>query len=594
MVKIMNTTAIPAKHNIARLAKISVYLRPHKLTILGIFLSLLITSSTVLLISKALQYFIDKGLVANDLANLDFALFILIMIIVTLALFTFVRFYLVTYLGERVIADIKSDIYNHILKLSPGFFEETKTGDIISRMTADTTLLLAIIGSSISVAMRNAVMLVGGIIMLAATNLYLTMIIFILIPIIILPIILLGKKMKRLAKDSQDKVAEITSICEQSLGLIKTIQSYLRQDYESQRFSLKIDEQLKTAVKRIAWRGLMTAAVISLAFGGIAFVLWLGAHQVLANKISPGELSAFIYISVLCAAATAALSEVVGDLYKAAGASERLFEFLHVEPEICEAAEPLFLPANAAGKIEFKKVVFAYRSNKKKLVLDAINFTVEPRKVTAIVGKSGAGKSTILNLLERFYDIDSGSILIDNIDIRQLKLKELRGLFTYVPQDPAIFSESVLNNILYGNPQASFEEVKQAAEAACCMDFIEKMPDGFHSYLGEKGVKLSGGQKQRIAIARAILHDPKILLLDEATSSLDSENEGLVHNAINNLMRNRTTIVIAHRLSTIMSADKIIVLDKGRVLEEGSHKTLIKKPGGLYAKLAKMQFHSNA
>lgn len=588
----MDSNSNLEKSSVSSLLKITSYLRPYRLMIGGVVISLLITSTTVLMISKALQFFIDKGIAANNAAMLDHGLLVLVSIILVLAAFTFLRFYFVTYIGEKVVADIRTDVYNHILTLSPGFFEETRTGEIISRITADTTLLLAIIGSSLSVAMRNTVLLLGGVVMLAATSLHLTMMIFILIPIIILPIIYLGRKLRVLARDSQDRVAELTVLCEQSISAIKTIQSYTRQSFESSRFAEKIKHQLQTAFKRIIWRGVLSATIISLAFWGIAFVLWIGGHQVLSGILSPGELSAFIYISVICAGATGALSEVAGDLQKAAGATERLFSFLNVQPEVIESPTPVTLPSDGKGRIEFNDVVFYYNTNRKRPVLDRVNFTIEPGKITAIVGRSGVGKTTVFMLLERFYNIDSGSITIDGIDISQLKLNDLRGSLTYVSQDPVIFSTSVLDNILYGNPNASFEEVEKAAQAASCMEFIEKMPQGFNTFLGEKGLKLSGGQKQRLSIARAILHDPKILLLDEATSSLDSENEILVHRALNNLMLGRTTIVIAHRLSTVKNADKIIVLDKGKVEETGTHETLISNKTGIYAKLAKLQFSS--
>jgi ATP-binding cassette subfamily B protein len=588
----MDSNSNLEKSSVSSLLKITSYLRPYRLMIGGVVISLLITSTTVLMISKALQFFIDKGIAANNAAMLDHGLLVLVSIILVLAAFTFLRFYFVTYIGEKVVADIRTDVYNHILTLSPGFFEETRTGEIISRITADTTLLLAIIGSSLSVAMRNTVLLLGGVVMLAATSLHLTMMIFVLIPIIILPIIYLGRKLRVLARDSQDRVAELTVLCEQSISAIKTIQSYTRQSFESSRFAEKIKHQLQTAFKRIIWRGVLSATIISLAFWGIAFVLWIGGHQVLSGILSPGELSAFIYISVICAGATGALSEVAGDLQKAAGATERLFSFLNVQPEVIESPTPVTLPSDGKGRIEFNDVVFYYNTNRKRPVLDRVNFTIEPGKITAIVGRSGVGKTTVFMLLERFYNIDSGSITIDGIDISQLKLNDLRGSLTYVSQDPVIFSTSVLDNILYGNPNASFEEVEKAAQAASCMEFIEKMPQGFNTFLGEKGLKLSGGQKQRLSIARAILHDPKILLLDEATSSLDSENEILVHRALNNLMLGRTTIVIAHRLSTVKNADKIIVLDKGKVEETGTHETLISNKTGIYAKLAKLQFSS--
>jgi ATP-binding cassette, subfamily B, bacterial len=568
------------------------YLKPYKFMIVGVVFSLFITSASVLGISSALRYLIDFGLVKGEIFLLNKALLYLLSIISILAIFTAVRFFLITMVGEKVVTDLRRDIYRHILGLSPAFFEKNQTGEILSRITADSTVLLTIIGSSLSVAARNTIMLIGGVFMLASISLKLSSILAILIPIIILPLILTMRRLRNYTRDAQDKIAEITSQCEQTLGAIKTIQAYTREDHEKKIFDNRLKQQLKTANDRITLRAVLTALIIFLVFGGIAFVLWIGGHEVLKGNLSAGELSAFIYTGVVCAGTVMALSDVLGDVQKALGATERIFEFLAIKPDIKESDNPISIAKRSKGNIEFKDVEFGYGDGHKK-ILSKVSFEIEPGKVTALVGKSGVGKTTIFMLLERFYDIRKGGIFFDGVDIKELRLSELRSRFTYIAQDPIIFSTTAYENILYGNPKATKEEVLEAARQANCLEFIEKMPDGFDTYLGDKGMKLSGGQKQRLVIARAILNNPKILLLDEATSSLDSENEQTVHLALNNLMSNRTTIVIAHRLSTIKKADKIIVLNDGKIAETGTHENLIKKETGIYKRLAKLQFDKN-
>lgn len=565
------------------------YLKPYKAMLFGVLVSLLITSASVLAISQGIKIFIDHGIAANDSAMLDKALFMLFFVVSLLAIFTFLRFFLITYAGERIIADLRGDIYKQILRLSPSFYEKTRAGDILANMTADTTLLQTVIGSSLSVTLRNGVLLIGAIFMLLITSEKLTLMLFILIPLVVTPIMVLGKRLRVYSKISQDKVAELTAISEETIGAIKTIQAYVREEYENSTFSTKLSEQIQFAFKRIALRGFLTAVIISMVFGGIGVVLWIGGHQVLDGNMTSGELTAFVYIAVVCAGTVAALSDVYGDLQKAAGAIERVMGFLNTKPEITEPINGVSLSKTSRGDIEFKNVTFHYESNTHKPALDDVSFTIKQGKINALVGKSGAGKSTLFMLLERFYDVQKGVISVCGIDIKKIKLKDLRKQFTYVSQDSLIFSSSALENIRYGCPSASLEKIKAAAKAANALEFIEKLPNGFDTYLGEKGVRISGGQKQRIAIARAILNDPKILLLDEATSSLDSENEQSVQEALSNLMKGRTTIVIAHRLSTVKDADQIIVLDKGKVVETGTHKSLIAKKSGVYSRLAKLQ-----
>ncbi len=572
------------------LLQVSSYLKPYKLMLFGVFISLIITSAAVLFISKGVKIFIDEGISGNNSAMLDQSLFFLFGIIIILASFTFLRFFLITWTGEKVIADLRKDIYNQMLRLSPGYYEKNSAGEVLAYIIADTSLLLTVIGSSLSVALRNAVLFIGGIAMLVFTSKKLTLMILVLIPIVIAPIMLLGRKLRKLSKESQDKVGELSAISEQTISGLKTIQAYVRESHEIETFSNKIKEQMALTLKRISLRGAVTMTVITLVFGGIGFILWIGGHQVLDGNITAGELTAFIYISIVCAGAIAALSEVYSELEKAAGATERIFEFLSVKPIIFDAADAVELPDSFNGQIEFNNITFFYESNPTRAALKKVSFKIEPKKITALVGKSGAGKSTIFMLLERFYDIQDGEITFDATDIKKIKLTNLRSQFAYVSQDAVIFSGSAYDNILYGKPTATRDEVIQAAIAANALEFIEKMPEGFDTFLGEKGVRLSGGQKQRIAIARAILNDPKILLLDEATSSLDSENEQLVQKALANLMKDRTTIVIAHRLSTVINADRIIVLDKGKIIESGTHTELINKDSGVYKSLAKLQF----
>jgi ATP-binding cassette subfamily B protein len=568
---------------------LSNYIKPYKIMMLGVFIALIITSVATLLISQSIKIFIDEGLSQGNQDNLNHALFLLVSTIITLSIFTFLRFSLITLVGEQVVADMRRDIFNHILYLSPSFFERNKSGELLSRLVADTTLLLSVISSSLSVAMRNAVMLLGGIIMLISINPRLTSMLLVIIPVVIIPIFAMRKKLRKHARISQDTVADLTSQTEQVLGAFKVVQSYQRERFEMNHFDALLGTQLTAAKKRILVRGGLTGVVIFLAFLGIGLVLWHGGTEVLRGNLSAGNLSAFIYVAIVCAGTVAALSDVVGELQKAIGATERIFEFLSTSPDVIEDQNPVSINKNEFTSLEFKKVCFNYDNDKKRNTLKDINIKIKIGSINALVGKSGAGKTTLFMLLERFYDIASGEILINDIDIKKLKIKDLRSIFTYVSQDPYIFSTTLYDNILYGNPDATPEMVMEAAKKAHCLDFIERMPEGIHTYLGDKGIKLSGGQKQRVSIARAILNDPKVLLLDEATSALDAENEHLVQEALSNLMHGRTTIVIAHRLSTIRSAEQIIVLESGEVVEVGNHESLMGNAKGVYRKLAKMQ-----
>ncbi len=562
------------------------YLRPYRLHLMGMFIALVVTSSSVLGMGKGVAYLVDEGFASNNPALLDKALIVLLTVTAVLALATYARFYLVTYVGEKVIADIRRDVYRHIVHLSPSFFETTKTAEILSRLTSDTALLQVVVGSSLSIALRNTLMFVGGLVLLVLTSAKLTTYVAIILPIVLIPIIVFGRKVRRYSRLSQDKVAELASHAEQGIASIRTVQAYHREEWESVQFSEQVTGAFRTAVSRVRLRALLTAIVILLIFGSIGVVLWIGGHDVLSGKMTAGALSSFIFYSLVVAGAVGALSEVVGDMQRAAGATERLFELLNVQSDVEERVTQQL--EGFERDITFENTSFSYPSRFDRKALDAINLTIHKGEHVAIVGPSGAGKTTIFQLLLRFYDPQQGRVMVDGKDIRSLSLVNLRQSFGYVSQDATIFSTSAYENIRYGRPDASHDEVIEAARAAEAFEFISALPQGFDTFLGEKGVRLSGGQRQRIAIARAILKNPAILLLDEATSALDAANEVAVQQALNRLMEGRTTLVIAHRLSTVVKADRIIVLNHGVIEAIGTHEELLKLPG-LYAELAKLQ-----
>lgn len=551
-------------------------------------IALLFTSFSVLAMGKGLSFLVDEGLSKHNPDILDQSLIILISVVFVLALGTFARFFFVTYVGEKVISDMRRDIYSHLLTLSAEYYEKNKIGDLLSRMTTDTTLLQSVIGSSISITLRNIVLFSGGSILLIHSSPKLTGLVAIVVPIVVVPIILLGKKVRVLSKSAQDKVSTLSSHTEETLNGMTTIQSFTRENYEKSIFEGYLNKLLSVSRKRILMRSTLTAIVILLVFSAVGMVLWVGGHDVLSGKMTGGELSSFIFYSIVVAGATGAISEVVGELQRAAGALERIVDFLNTKTIICDEVESKPLPNDISGIVEFNNVEFKYPSKPDISSLQNISFKVKPGETLAIVGPSGSGKSTIFNVLLRFYNLEKGSISIDGNDINQVTTNSLRDVIGLVPQDPVIFSDTAFANIAFANPNANEEEVVAAAKAAAAHDFISKLPNGYYTYLGERGVRLSGGEKQRIAIARVFLKNPKILLLDEATSALDSSSEEIVQQAFTRLMKNRTTLVIAHRLSTIQQSDNIIVLEKGIISEQGTHSKLLKKKG-LYAKLANKQ-----
>jgi ATP-binding cassette subfamily B protein len=579
------------KRDLGALKMLFPYLKPYRKQILGAFAALVLAAVAMLSIGGALKAVVDKGMALGSYEALNHSLIFLLIIIVMLAGATFARFSLVSWLGERIVADLRVVMFDRLLGLSPSFFETAASGDLISRMNTDTNLLQTVVGSSLSMALRNMLLLIGGTFMLLITSPRMTGFVFLLVPIVIAPIFIFGRRVRKLSKLSQEKLAAVSTGLEEAIHGMRTIQAFVREKFELDDFSARVDNALEAANQRIRARAWMTAAVITLAFGGVAVVLWLGGRDVLDHKMTAGQLSAFIFYAVVVAGAVGAVAEVMGDLQRAAGATERIFELTAMRPDIVPPERPQPLPASSYGELNFDLVSFFYASRPVQPALDHFNLRVRAGEKIALVGPSGAGKSTVFQLLLRFYDPQAGTIRFDGIDIKNVDPKELRRRISFVPQDVVIFSTDALTNIRLARPEATEDEVKIAAAAANAHDFISALPQGYRTFLGEKGVRLSGGQRQRIGIARAILRQTPVLLLDEATSALDSQNEKAVQEALSNLMKNRTTLIIAHRLSTIRNCDRIVVMDNGLIVEQGTHDELVAEQG-LYARLSKLQFRA--
>lgn len=578
----------PTAASVAVLPWIAGFLKPYSGKVAAAIVFLLIGSLAWLGLGQGVRLLVDEGFVTGNAARLNQLTLLVLVITLVASVAVFLRFYFMSWLGERVSADIRNTVYQHMLKLSPAFYSETRTGEVISRFTADTTLLQSVVGSSLSMALRSGVTAIGGLLMMAFTSFKLTALVFIAVPLVLLPIFILGKKVRRLARDSQDRLADIGAHVDQSLHEIHTVQSYGHEAADEQVFRSKIEQVIAAARGRIFYRALLIGSVMLLSIGAITLVGYVGALAVIKGSVSPGQLTAFLFYAVMVAGGVATISEVIGEVQRAAGAAERLIELSQMPIAISAPAQPLSLPERAAGALRFEAVDFAYPQVPQQLVLTGLNLQIKPGERVALVGPSGAGKSTLFQLLQRFYDVSRGQIYLDNIALPLLSPQALRAQFALVPQDAVIFADSVTENVRYGKPEASLEQVKAACIAARADEFISQFAQGYDTQLGERGVRLSGGQKQRIAIARAILADRPILLLDEATSALDAASEHAVKQALELAMQNRTTLIIAHRLSTVITADRILVLDKGQLIASGNHSELLQSCP-LYRELAELQ-----
>jgi ATP-binding cassette subfamily B protein len=585
-----------SKGSLAAFRGLLPFLRPYKRQFAMAGIALVVAAAATLAIPYAFKQMIDLGFGAQagakSIKHVDATFLALFAVATVLALATAARYFTVSWLGERVTADLREAVYRHVVQQSPEFFETTQTGEVLSRLTTDTTLIQSVVGSSISVALRNVLLFLGGLAMLFVTSARLSSIILGLLVLVIVPIVLFGRRVRTLSRDSQDRIADASAMAGEMLNAMPTVQAFTHEHIEADRFGRSVEGAFVTAMRRIRARAFLTMLAIVLVFGTIVFVLWLGAHAVLSGDMTGGDLGQFILYASIVAGSIGALSEVMGEAQRAAGATERLLELLAARSDIQNPVHPKPLPQRTAGgaAVALADVSFSYPSRPDTAALAHLNLNVRPGETVAVVGPSGAGKSTLFQLLLRFYDPQAGAITLDGVDIRDLDLHVLRSAIGIVPQDTVIFSADAMENIRYGRPGASDEEVIAAAKMAAAHEFIERLPEGYKSFLGERGVRLSGGQRQRIAIARALLKNPPLLLLDEATSALDAESERLVQAALEAAMVGRTTLIIAHRLATVQRADRIIVMEDGRVVETGTHASLVAL-GGVYANLAALQFH---
>ena len=580
-----STTEKIQKQDLRILLKLSSFIKPYKKIAMIAFIALIITSLSFLLFGQGIKLFIDEGIYTLQNSQL----IIIAVVLITLVIGTFFRFYFVSWIGERVSNDVRLAVFNHLLTLHPHYFEMNRSGEINARLTTDTTLLQSIFGFSISMALSSVLLFFGGLVMMLITNLKLALIVLITVPVILLPMAIYGRRLRALSRKSQDTVADIGTYAGEIVQNIKVVQSFTREPEESIAFKNEVEKAFSAAKRRIMQSSLLIAAAMILVFTGLGAMIWFGAKDVTNGDISAGELASFVFYAIMVARSVAVISEIYGQLQRAAGATERLLELLSEESQIKPPSQAIDLPGGPLS-LNFKNVSFSYPSRPQEKALNEVSFKVDEGETVAIVGLSGSGKTTIFELIQRFYDPSNGSIEVGNVNIINLDPVNLRTNIGVVPQQPTLFSADVSHNISYGDPFANANQIKAAAKEAFALDFIEKLPDGFDSYLGEQGVRLSGGQRQRIAIARAILKDPSILLLDEATSALDANSEQKVQEALKRLMQGRTTLIIAHRLATIMHADRILLIDNGRLVGEGTHQNLLSS-SELYKRLCELQFN---